>query len=112
MPSRPDCSAVPGVTAAVWKRKYAIFCAALRLSTLLPPAGWGPKLLACLPKSGSRPTSLSCGDTRLRPPILSHDHPRYERAFSADAPSARQESRHLARPATSNIGMDHFGDCF
>src|SRR5258708_39976650 len=84
MRARPACSAVVAVTAAVWKRKYGIYFAALLLKNRLRREVWGKKSLACSPRSGLKPIFPSCGDTGLSPTISSHDHTGHERARSEE----------------------------
>ena len=66
---------------------------------------------------------LNCADVRLSPPRLNHDHPGYECAFGADAPSMRRwqpaipRTSKTFRPRSSIPGLCeplelHSGDSF
>src|SRR5216684_5364122 len=109
MEGRRACSAAPGGTAAVWRKRYGtLYGPQCTKKSMHPLAGWARKLPPSFPSLESTSISLSCADTRSNLLHLKNDHSGHERAFGADASDARRKCHGLARPAIPDIRVDNF----
>src|SRR5260370_41201185 len=97
MELRRACSAAPGGTAAVWKKRYGTFCGPqCTKNSSRPLAGWARKSPAYFPSLESTTRSPSCAATRSNILHLKNDHPGHEWAFGAYALDARGKVHGLA----------------